>query len=96
VVSNGDQIEWLYIMTFLLDVGTESTDGTVEYVTEARAIIYRSTSYTVTITTYGLVGGIIEGTFSATVENFFPPNDLKEITEGEFRVKRIADNTNLW
>jgi hypothetical protein len=43
-----------------------------------------------------LVGGIIEGTFSATVENFFPPNDLKEITEGEFRVKRIADNTNLW
>jgi hypothetical protein len=96
VVSNGDQIEWLYIMTFLLDVGTESTDGTVEYVTEARAIIYRSTSYTVTITTYGSVGGIIEGTFSATVENFFPPNDLKEITEGEFRVKRIADNTNLW
>ena len=95
VVSNGNQIEWLIILTDLLDVGTESTGGNVEYVTEAGAT-YRATSYTATITTYESVGGVIVGTFSAEVENIAPPDDTKSITEGEFRVKRIADNTNLW
>ena len=95
VVSNGDQIECLYIITLLLDVGTESTDGIVYYVTEAD-VWYSSTSYTVTITTYESVGGVIEGTFSAEVTTEDPPNDTKVITDGEFRVKRLADNTNLW
>ena len=95
VVSNGEQVEYLYILTLLLDVGTESTDGTVEYVTEAGAV-YRSTSYTVTITTYESEGGVIEGAFSATVQSIVPNGSAMEITEGEFRVTRIADNTNLW
>ena len=95
VVSNGDQIEQLLFGTSLIDVGTETEDYMFEYVTET-GDIYRATSRTVTITTYESVGGVIEGTFSATVENIFPPGDLKEITEGEFRVKRIANDTNLW
>lgn len=95
VVSNGDQIELLHLLTTLLTVGTESTEGSVEYVTEAGAW-YWSTSYTVTFTTYESIGGVIEGTFSATVAYIDPPNDLKEITEGEFRVKRLANDLNLW
>ena len=95
VVSNGHQTEYIYILTPLLDSGTESNTFSVEYKTEA-GDTYRSTSYTVTITTYESEEGVIEGTFSATVESVVPNGPPKEITEGEFRVKRIADNTNLW
>ena len=51
---------------------------------------YEATDITVNVTRYDAEeGGVIEGTFSATVTSV-PPNGSKEITEGEFRVKRVA------
>jgi len=90
VVSMGNEIECLYFNTGLHDVGTETNEVALSYVTEA-GVLYESTAHTVTITTYESGGGVIEGTFSATVHNAISGD--KEITEGEFRVKRIADDT---
>ncbi|UCB45310.1 MAG: hypothetical protein JSV25_14010 [Spirochaetota bacterium] len=39
------------------------------------------------------VGGVIEGTFSTTIYELVPDGVTKVITEGKFKVKRIADNT---
>jgi hypothetical protein len=47
----------------------------------------------VTVTKYEDEGGVIEGTFSSTVIETEPDSVFKEITEGEFRVKRITDGT---
>ena len=47
----------------------------------------------ITVTTYDNVGGVIEGTFSTTIIEEEPDSITKNITEGKFRVKRIADDT---
>jgi hypothetical protein len=48
------------------------------------------TSYTITVTAYGPVGGRIEGTFSGTVKNMFG-STTSNITNGIFNVVRSAD-----
>jgi hypothetical protein len=51
---------------------------------------YLATDISVNVTRYDAEeGGVIEGTFSATITPV-PPNGSKEITEGEFKVKRVA------
>ena len=51
---------------------------------------YLATDITVNVTKYDEEeGGVIEGTFSATITPEVPTGS-KEITEGEFRVKRVA------
>ena len=51
---------------------------------------YLATDITVNVTRYDIEeGGVIEGTFSATITPE-TPNGSKEITDGEFRVKRVA------
>ena len=50
------------------------------------------TSLVFEITKYDSVGGTIEGTFSGTIDEFLGPG-IMEVTDGEFVVKRIADNT---
>jgi len=46
---------------------------------------------TLRITTFEAVGGVIEGTFSGTIQT--PLAEYVAICGGQFRVKRIADNT---
>ena len=48
------------------------------------------TSYTITVTAYGAVGGLIEGTFSGTVKDLFG-STTKTITNGIFTVIRWSD-----
>ena len=47
---------------------------------------YEAYENDVTITSYGDEGGVIEGTFSGTV-------DSMAVTDGEFRVKRVDDDS---
>ena len=93
-VTSVEIIEHLYFYTSLTDVGTESVEVIVVYETET-SVVYSSSSTpaTVTFSTYESEGGVIEGTFSATVNNVTYGD--KEITEGEFRVKRL-DNDTMW
>lgn len=46
---------------------------------------------TLIITTFEAVGGVIEGTFSGTIHT--PLDEPVAIVDGQFRVKRIADNS---
>ena len=46
---------------------------------------------TLKITTFEAVGGVIEGTFSGTIQT--PLAEYVAIVGGQFRVKRIADNS---
>jgi hypothetical protein len=50
------------------------------------------TSLVFEITKYDSVGGTIEGTFSGTIDEFVGPG-LMTVTDGDFVVKRIDDNT---
>ena len=96
VVSSGNEIEHLYFYTGLYNVGTETDELLIYYVTEAGATYAsQAGTHTVTFTTYGSEGGVIEGTFSGTVVNAVPNGPSMEITEGEFRVKRL-DNDTVW
>ena len=47
----------------------------------------------ITVTKYDDVGGVVKGTFSTTIIEEVPDSLTKEITEGKFKVKRIADDT---
>lgn len=54
---------------------------------------YFAISGSVTITEVGAVGGNVSGTFEATLVG---DNDARiEVTNGSFRVKRVADNSRL-
>ena len=50
------------------------------------------TSLVFEITKYGSVGGTIEGTFSGTIDEYLG-SGTKAVTDGQFIVKRIADDT---
>jgi len=93
VVSSGNETEFLCFNTGLYNVGTESGEVMIYYVKETE--IYVSNSHTVTFSTYESEGGVIVGTFSAIVENSIDSEDTKSITDGEFRVKRL-DNDTAW
>jgi hypothetical protein len=82
--------------------------GTYEYGSDSQLTIYYVDSGfmyslltgSVTVTSFGEVGGAIEGTFEATANKIVlsgiklqPPEPDVTITEGSFRVKRIADET---
>ena len=47
----------------------------------------------ITVTKYDDMGGVVEGTFSTTIIDEISESITREITEGKFRVKRIADDT---
>ncbi|UCB45481.1 MAG: hypothetical protein JSV25_14935, partial [Spirochaetota bacterium] len=52
---------------------------------------YYNGTGSITVTKYEDMGGVIEGTFYGTAMN----GASLEITEGKFKVKRIADNTYI-
>ena len=54
---------------------------------------YDITAGTLTITKYGDVGDVIEGTFTATVEASFNGTETINLDDGKFRIIRIADDT---
>ena len=63
---------------------------TVEVYYRQDGISYRETAALVEITTYGVIGEVFEGSFSATVDDGGPSI---EITNGAFRTIRTTDNS---
>ena len=75
-----------YIEIFLNGISEGAySDAVIDYHEEG--ILYLTNTGSLTITKYEDVGGVIEGTFSGTVEG-------KVITEGKFKVKRLPND--IW
>ena len=67
-----------------------SFEAVVEYY--AGTVYYTEVSGSVTVTAAGGVGGVVEGTFEATVVD----GAMHSVTDGKFRVKRIADDVAIF
>jgi hypothetical protein len=86
---------YILIRVFTTDTGTWQLLASILTVwyyvdgTEYGAFVDGDTT-TVTITKYGEVGDTIEGTFSSKVRD---NGNTIEITDGQFRVKRVADDS---
>ena len=79
---------------------TKSPVGTISLEIEYQDIIsgysYNLDSGSLTVTSFGEVGEAISGTFSATLFKLIPsvakaPAPTIEVTDGEFKVKRVVD-----
>lgn len=91
---------WLRVKTdkpgqYLLNLG--NGDGIIGYVDMPSRFQIHSDSTVLNITKYDNVGGTIEGNFSGTariannLDNDYELQSLGVITNGEFKVKRVAD-----
>lgn len=81
-----------YLMIGINGSGTGTYTGLVgefDYIENGQT--YNDHSFSLTITGYDAAGGVIEGTFFASVSNDGEP--LRQITDGSFRLLRLADNT---
>lgn len=85
-----------YILIFFL--GYEPLDYTygedpldIEFYTADGS--YDIIAGTLTITKYGDVGDVIEGTFTATVQDFSNGAETINLEGGKFRILRLADDT---
>jgi len=69
----------------------------IEYEDSGSGYSYNLESGSLTVTSFGVVGEAITGTFSATLSYILIPQGVKvtaptiQITEGEFKVKRVDD-----
>lgn len=85
-----------YILIFFLGNGPlDYTYGEDPLLIEFYSVdgMYAITAGTLTITKYGDVGDVIEGTFTATVEASFNGTETINLENGKFRILRIADDT---
>lgn len=88
LINSGVWTNYLEIFLNGISEGTYSNVG-IYYKELEEDPWYEALDGSLTITKYEEVGGVIEGTFSATVTNI----DTKNITEGKFKVKRIPNDT---
>ena len=94
-IDGGDPSQIIYPITY-----TKSPVGTISLEIEYQDIIsgysYNLDSGSLTVTSFGEVGEAISGTFSATLFKLIPsvakaPAPTIEVTDGEFKVKRVVD-----
>lgn len=89
-LSNGEPDNYLFINHEGTNVGTYTAlDSEISYAENGTG--YESIALTLSVTEYGAVGGVIAGTFTASVTN--SGNPLRQITDGSFRLLRLADDT---
>jgi len=97
-VSQGVSIGELPVSFILVGVAGEPQlqtydmpfEAVVEYY--AGTVYYTEVSGSVTVTAAGGVGGVVEGTFYATVED----GAMHSVTDGKFRVKRLPDDVAIF